>query len=47
MRTTHINPKALSIDHFVGVYDPEVVEWTEGVLSKTVKELTAENSRIQ
>ena len=45
VRSTHINPKALSLQHLVGVYDPELLTWTEGVLSSTVKAFTGEVSR--
>ena len=41
-----MNPKALHIDNFIGKYDQEVVEWTEGILSKTVKDCTNEQSSI-
>ena len=45
VRSAHINPKALSLQHLVGVYDPELLTWTEGVLSSTVKAFTGEVSR--
>ena len=45
VRVTRISPKAMGISQLVGLYDPEVVSWTEGVLSKSVRELSAEESK--
>ena len=45
VRVTRISPKAMEISHLVGLYDPDVVSWTEGVLSKAVREFSEQESK--